>query len=87
LVDSGCTGEAFVDYAFAVRIGLPLTKLEKKRPLFLADGKLARWIEYGTRATLQIGSHSEELDFFVTTLAENHPVILGLPWLRNTTRW
>lgn len=81
-MDSGCSGEAFIDYNYAVREKLPLYPLERKKPLFLADGDFARWIEYYTRAVHLVGDHTEELTFFVTTLAKENPVILGLPWLR-----
>lgn len=82
LVDSGCTGEAFMDFSFAVRTRAKLERLPRPRPLYLANGVLSAWIEYRTRATLQVGDHEEELTFLITSLARQHPVILGLPWLR-----
>ena len=45
LVDSRYTGLAFLDFKFAVRHYVPLTKLQEKKPLFLADGALSSWIE------------------------------------------
>jgi hypothetical protein len=86
-VDSGCTALAFVDYAFAVRNNLPLVKLSRKRPLYLADGSFSGWIEYATGATMEVGDHKEELTLFVTSLAQGNPVILGLPWLRKHNPW
>jgi hypothetical protein len=81
LVDSGCTGLAFLDFKFAVRHHVPMTKMEKKKPLFLADGALSSWIEWEATVGLEIGDHHEQLRFYITTLAEDNPVILGLPWL------
>lgn len=82
LVDSGCTGEAFVDFAFAVKNRIPMTKLLRKRPLYLADGGFSSWVEYTATIELAVGDHRETLICFVTTLARENPVILGLPWLR-----
>lgn len=82
LVDSGCTGMAFVDFAFATRNRLPMTKMGRKRPLYLADGVLSSWIEFEITTELVIGDHREMITFFVTSLAQDNPVILGLPWLR-----
>jgi hypothetical protein len=81
LVDSGCTGLAFLDFKFAVRHDVPLTRLREKKPLFLADGALSSWIEWKAEACLATGDHREQLQFYITTLAEDNPVILGLPWL------
>ena len=41
LVDSGYTGLAFLDFKFAVRYYIPISKIEKKKLLFLADGVLS----------------------------------------------
>jgi hypothetical protein len=81
LVDSGCTGLAFLDFKFAVRHHISLTKLRERKPLSLADGALSSWIEWKAEVCLAIGDHREQLQFYITTLAEDNPVILGLPWL------
>lgn len=81
LVDSGCTGEAFLDHSFAVKNHIPLLMLPFPRPLHLADGGLKSWIRQYTILPFQVGDHVEELSFFVTDLAAEHPVILGTPWL------
>ena len=57
LVDSGCTGLAFMDFKFAVRNNIPLSRLVKKRPLYLADGVLSSWIEWGVELRFGIGAH------------------------------
>ncbi|KAK4232758.1 hypothetical protein C8A03DRAFT_39613, partial [Achaetomium macrosporum] len=59
-----------------------MRRLPQRRPLILADGELSAWIEWETEAQLQVGDHVEPLTFFVTTLAMDNPIILGLPWLR-----
>lgn len=82
LVDSGCSGLAFMDYKFAVKHRLPLTQLQKRRPLFLADSVLSSWVEFATKTELLVGDHWEQLQFFITTLSSENPIILGLPWLR-----
>jgi len=81
LVDSGCTGEAFFDYAFAQRNNIPLLRLPFPRPLHLADGSMKDLIREYTILPFQVGNHSELLSFFVAELAAEHPVILGIPWL------
>ena len=80
-VDSGCTGLAFMDFKFTVRNNIPLSRLVKKRPLYLADGVLSSWIEWGAELRFGIGAHQERLQFYITSLAPENPVILGLPWL------
>lgn len=82
LVDSGCSALAFIDFQFAVRHRLPLSRLPRKRPLFLADGILSSWIEWFVQLPYGIGDHQEHLFFFVTTLSAENPIILGLPWLQ-----
>ena len=63
LVDSGCTALAFIDYKFAVRHQLPLMQLQKKRPLFLADGGLSSWVEFATETELMVGDHWKQLQY------------------------
>src|SRR5947209_3187954 len=82
LVDLGYTGLVFLDFKFATRYRILTFRLPKRLPLFLADGVLLSWIEWATILTLRIGDHIEQLRFYITTLAEDHPIILGLPWLR-----
>ena len=57
-------------------------QLQKKRPLFPADGGLSSWVEFATEAELMVSDHWEQLQFFITTLSDENPVILGLPWLQ-----
>lgn len=82
LVDSGCTGEAFLDQAFVQKHQIPTQPLRHPRPLYLADGQLRDWIKETATLDLRIGAHIETLSFFITPLAAENPVILGIPWLR-----
>jgi hypothetical protein len=71
-----------MDFAFLVKHRLPSRRLYRPRPLYLADGVLSSWITHTTELRLKIGDHIEPLTFFITNLAKENPVILGLPWLR-----
>lgn len=81
-MDSGCTGEAFLDSAFVKTHGILRTPLSHPKPLFLADGQLRDWIRETAILDLQIGAHRETISLFTTPLAEENPVILGIPWLQ-----
>jgi hypothetical protein len=56
-VDLGCTGLAFMDFKFAVRNNIPLSRLVKQKPLYLADGVLSSWIEWGVELQFGIGAY------------------------------
>lgn len=71
-----------MDQAFVADHEIPTSPLNPPRPLYLADGRLRDWIDKTVTLTLQIGAHHETLTFFVTPLAPENPVILGIPWLR-----
>jgi hypothetical protein len=68
-----------MDFKFAVRNNIPLSRLVKKRPLYLADGVFSSWIEWGAELRFGIGAHQERLQFYITSLAPENPMILGLP--------
>lgn len=82
LVDSGCTGKAFIDRTFAEKACLWLHQLDKARPLHLADGGFKEWVEHYVETTMRIGCHKETIRLFVADLAQEHPIILGWPWLQ-----
>jgi hypothetical protein len=82
LVDSGCTGEAFLDENLAIQNWLPVYELWPWKPLLLANGGLKSWIKYFMVFDLQIGHYGEWVHCYVTNLAAEHPVILSIPWLR-----
>jgi hypothetical protein len=71
-----------MDFAFLVKHRLPARRLQHPKPPFLADGILSSWITHTTELRLRIGDHEEPLLFYITNLAKENPVILGLPWLR-----
>lgn len=88
LVDSGCTGSAFIDKSLAHYF--KKNQLLKPRPLELADGIAQARITHTNSTTLDLGRHSESIELFITTLSPKHPIILGTPWLRKhdpTIQW
>ena len=58
-----------MDFAFAIRNRLPMARLRKRKPLYLANGELSTWIEFDTMLQLWVGDHRETISLFVTTLA------------------
>jgi len=80
LIDSGATGYAFIDKAFAERHNFPLFELKEPRPLTVIDG----WpvssgaITHITKIGLSINNHHEMIPAFVTTL-EGYHLTLELP--------
>jgi hypothetical protein len=79
MVDSGCMRLAFIDFKFAVCNNIPLFRLVKKKPLYLADSVLLSWIEWGVGLRVGIGAHQEQLEFYITSLVLENLVILSLP--------
>lgn len=61
---------------------IPTSFLPRPRSLYLADGQLRDWIREFTTLDLQIGAHTETISLFITPLAAENPVILGIPWLQ-----
>ena len=83
LVDSGCSGRAFIDRRLVSLYNLPTTPLRTLRTLCLADGKPAGILQEYVLLPMKIGSdHAETGLFFVTDLSERTPVIVSLPWLQ-----
>ncbi|KAI1676918.1 reverse transcriptase [Pyrenophora tritici-repentis] len=82
LIDSGCSGHAFLDRTFAQRHGLTTYLLPRPRELRLADGIASDTITEYTILPMSISGHNEYGLFFITRLAANTPAILGLPWLQ-----
>jgi hypothetical protein len=70
-----------MDCKFVVHNNIPLSRLVKKKPLYVANGVFSSWIEWGSELRFGIGVHQERLQFYITSLASENPVILGLPWL------
>jgi transposase InsO family protein len=82
LVDSGCTALACLDRSFAQTHSAPLRLLPRRQTLRLADGGFAGYITHFTVGRLYNGFHVEMIPLLITDLAPQHPVILGLPWLK-----
>ena len=84
LIDSGGTGYAFVDKAFAERHNFPLFELKGPRPLTVIDGQpvSSGAITHITKIGLSINNHHEMIPTFVTTLGGYH-LTLGIPWLKH----
>jgi len=84
LIDSGATGYAFIDKAFAERYNFPLFELKEPRPWTVIDGQpvssgaITQIIKIG----LSINNHHEMIPAFVTTLGGYH-LTLGIPWLNH----
>jgi len=70
VIDSGATGYAFIDQAFAERHNFPLFELKEPRPLTVIDGRLVSSgaITHITKIGLSINNNHEMIPAFVTTL-------------------
>lgn len=82
LVDTGCSGYAFIDTAHARAHQLPFFPLVKPRPLRGFDGVVSQYVTHYTRASMNLSGHHEVSMFFYITRLDHYAVILGLPWLR-----
>ena len=83
LIDCGANGIVFVDKDFVCHHQLEEKELKQSRELQVIDG---RPIESGTittmaRLNIEIRSHQEQLQVFITKLG-HYPIVLGLPWLQ-----
>ena len=71
-----------MDSEFALAHGFPLLPTSTTFTVSLADGSSAGLITTQTAPLiLRLGSHVEKVNFLVTCLAVNTPIILGLPWM------
>jgi len=80
LIDSGATGYAFIDRAFAERHNFPLFELKEPPLLTGIDGRpvSSGAITHTTKIGLAINNHYEIIGAFVTTL-EGYHLTLGIP--------
>ena len=78
MADCGATA-FFIDSSFAQLHGLNPILMHHSRDLTVADGRLVSSgaITYTVWIFLALGTHTEILNLFVTTLGQ-YPVILGL---------
>jgi len=84
LIDSGATGYAFIDKAFAERHNFPLFQLKAPRPLTVIEGRhvSSGAITHITKIWLSINNHHAMIPAFVITLGGYH-LTLGIPWLKH----
>src|SRR5258706_10547607 len=82
MIDSGATA-MFIDQEFCNVHHLPLQKKVKPQSVYVVDGEPIRSgpITHECQIPVSIGRHHETVTFQVTTLGQ-HPMILGLPWLK-----
>jgi len=82
MIDSGATA-MFIDQEFCNVHHLPLQKKVKPQSVYVVDGEPIRSgpITHECQIPVSIGKHHETVTFQVTTLGQ-HPMILGLPWLK-----
>lgn len=83
LIDSGCSGFAFIDETFAHHNNLPLLPLKSPRALEVIDGRpiSSGQITHLCYLPMTIDTHHETVPFFVTKLG-SYPLVLGIPWLQ-----
>lgn len=83
LIDTGCSGFAFIDEKFARHNNFPFHPLTVPRTLKVIDGRPVSSgnITHLCNIPLPIDSHREVVPFFVTKLG-SYPLVLGIPWLQ-----
>lgn len=82
LVDTGCSGYAFMDIAHARAHKLPFYELSRYRPLRAFNGKFESVVTHYTRTSMNINGHVDVEMFFFLTRLDHYAIILGLPWIR-----
>jgi len=84
LIDSGATGYAFIDKAFAERHNFPLFELKEPQPLTVMDRRPVSFgaITHITKIGLSINNHHEMIPAFVTTLGGYHLTLGSILWLK-----
>ena len=81
LVDSGCSGLAFISQSLVQNFNLPIKPLSQPRQIRLADGGNSPGrVTHIAFSYMGIGEHYEPLVFLVAKLGSD--VILGYPWLQ-----
>ena len=83
LIDSGASGNGFIDESYASCQNLPLKKLYRPRQLEVVDGRpvASGQIKYYVEVAINISGHEETTRLYVTTLG-HYPIVLGIPWLQ-----
>lgn len=83
LIDTGCSGFAFIDETFARQQNFPFLPLKTHRTLHVIDGRSisSGKVTHACQVQLIINSHQEISTFFITKLG-SYPLVLGIPWLQ-----
>ncbi|KAH0609458.1 uncharacterized protein H6S33_012944 [Morchella sextelata] len=83
LIDTGCSGFAFIDETFTRHNNLPFLPLKSPRTLEVIDGRpiSSGQITHLCYLPLSIDSHHETIPFFVTKLG-SYPLVLRISWLQ-----
>jgi hypothetical protein len=82
LIDCGCSSYGFSDRSFVKQYRIKTFQLARPRQVVLADGVTSDQVTQYYTAPMSIGHHEELAFFFVTNLARDNPLILGVPWLQ-----
>jgi hypothetical protein len=69
LVDSGCSGHAFIDRSFTLTHGISTFLLPHPQEIRLADGTVSDIITQFAAIPISMSGHQENCLFFVTKLA------------------
>ena len=81
LVDTGCSGFAFINESLVHRLQLPVKPLSQPRRIRLADGDNSpNFVTHLAFSHTSIGGHYEPLVYLVAKLGSD--IILGYPWLQ-----
>ena len=82
LIDCGCSSYGFSDRSFVKQHQIETSHLARPRRVVLADGVTCDSVTEYFIVPMSIGHHRELALFFVTNLAHDNPLILGVPWLK-----
>src|SRR3954470_17373672 len=83
LIDSGASGNGFIDESYVRCQNLLIKKLYRPRQLEVVDGRpiASGRIKNYVEVAINISGHEETTRLYVTTLG-HYPIVLGIPWLR-----
>ena len=86
LANTCATGYSFIDKEFAETICQVLEikpqRLIKLKQIQKFNGGAAKPITHAICPTLTVGTHTESHTPLLITKLENHPIILGRPWMK-----
>ena len=84
MCDTGATGFAFINEAFARQHNFPKFEVRIPRAVDVIDGTPISGgdITHIVKVPMHISDHQEDLPAFITTLG-HYKLILGIPWMRD----